>query len=325
MHKYFVLDLYISPMTQPSHHSIARLLPSPFFCVWLAAFFCSLLWFDIEWCAFTSFRPFKAYISLYAFLPAAACLLAIPALTTRRWYIPAIWLLLIDMLLVANLMYARTYMVQIPLESYLIASNLKGFEGAVIESLRWGDIGFLLIIAASIFFARKYAPKSKPMRGWPLASFAAVTLLFCAGAYTTLALRGGFVKRLAKMRSSATDQMTITPVYTPFSVMLYDFMSLDKPISDSEKKLVAQWLKEHKSITDSYSPSESAPKSLIVILCESLESWPIGMSIEGKEITPFLNSLVADSATYFNPNVLTQVKDGRSIDAQLLYLGIFIK
>ena len=56
-----------------------------------------------------------------------------------------------------------------------------------------------------------------------------------------------------------------------------------------------------------------------MVICESLESWPIGLKIDGKEVTPFLNILVADSSTFYAPDVLTQVTVGRSIDGQLIY------
>lgn len=56
----------------------------------------------------------------------------------------------------------------------------------------------------------------------------------------------------------------------------------------------------------------------IVILAESLESWVLEREVEGQEITPYLNKLLQDSTTLYAPHVLTQVKGGRSIDAQLL-------
>lgn len=70
----------------------------------------------------------------------------------------------------------------------------------------------------------------------------------------------------------------------------------------------------HPALPDSVQPR----KNLVVVLCESLESWPIGAKVEGKEITPYLNQIVADSTSFFAPNMLTQVASGRSIDAQLL-------
>lgn len=57
-------------------------------------------------------------------------------------------------------------------------------------------------------------------------------------------------------------------------------------------------------------------KNLIYIQVESLESFVIGKSINGKEITPNLNKLVQKSL-YF-PNTFEQVNEGTSSDADLM-------
>ena len=71
----------------------------------------------------------------------------------------------------------------------------------------------------------------------------------------------------------------------------------------------------HRALTDSIAVRDN----LVIILCESLESWVIDRKVDGVEITPVLDSLIADTAsTLYAPNVLTQVAAGRSIDCQLL-------
>ena len=50
----------------------------------------------------------------------------------------------------------------------------------------------------------------------------------------------------------------------------------------------------------------------------------IGTKVDGIEITPNLNRLVAEDSTLYAPNMLTQVRGARSIDAQLLmHTGLF--
>lgn len=55
-----------------------------------------------------------------------------------------------------------------------------------------------------------------------------------------------------------------------------------------------------------------------MILVESLQSWPIKLQVGNVEVTPYINSLLKDTATVYCPKILSQVKDGRSSDAQLL-------
>lgn len=59
-------------------------------------------------------------------------------LTGKKWQ-EYLVLFILDGLLISNLMYCRTYNSMIPLESYLLASNLSDFTASVIDSMRWID------------------------------------------------------------------------------------------------------------------------------------------------------------------------------------------
>lgn len=59
-------------------------------------------------------------------------------------------------------------------------------------------------------------------------------------------------------------------------------------------------------------------RRVVVIFVESLESWVLERSVEGQELTPCLNRLLHEERTLYAPQVVTQVKGGRSIDAQML-------
>jgi phosphoglycerol transferase MdoB-like AlkP superfamily enzyme len=72
----------------------------------------------------------------------------------------------------------------------------------------------------------------------------------------------------------------------------------------------------HSSPQDSMIPESRM--NCILILAESLESWVLEQTVEGQEITPYMNRLLRDSTTLYAPHVLSQVKGGRSIDAQLM-------
>lgn len=304
-------------MTKHPHNRYAYLL------VWFATNLLLLLWFDIQWCDLTSFRPFRAYISLYVFLPAAATLLSMPAAISRKTWIQATVSGLLAVFLVCNLMYCRTYFVQIPLHSYSLASNLSNFTWSVVASLRPGDIMYPLLWIAAIFAGRYVNREKRPLKV-KYAYFTVLTIL-CAMSYATIAGRGGFTKRLDQMARSVNDTQTATAVYTPFIPLLHEAISISAPLTAEQTAEVEQWFADHQQLISRNEsdilPPPIYPNKLIVILIESLESWPIGTEIHGRHITPFLNSLVADSTVYFNPNVRTQTRDGRSIDAQLLYLA----
>jgi len=61
-------------------------------------------------------------------------------------------------------------------------------------------------------------------------------------------------------------------------------------------------------------------KNLIIILVESLLSCVSDLSIQGEEVTPFLNSLKKYDCTYYNGNMKSNVSIGESSDGQFIYL-----
>ena len=61
-------------------------------------------------------------------------------------------------------------------------------------------------------------------------------------------------------------------------------------------------------------------KNVMFILLESFLSAPIDLEVDGKEITPFLNSLKRDSSVYYNGNMISDIGCGESGDGQFIYM-----
>lgn len=61
-------------------------------------------------------------------------------------------------------------------------------------------------------------------------------------------------------------------------------------------------------------------KNVIFILLESFLSAPIDIKIDGKEITPFLNSLKRDPNVFYNGNMISDIGCGESGDGQFIYM-----
>lgn len=82
----------------------------------------TLLAFDLLWMSQTTFRPF-CFLPFWPYLLLATTLLALPALFTKSRWVHAALLLIVDGVMVANLMYCRTYFNAIPAQSYLLAGE----------------------------------------------------------------------------------------------------------------------------------------------------------------------------------------------------------
>ncbi|WP_096270585.1 LTA synthase family protein [Paucisalibacillus globulus] len=59
-------------------------------------------------------------------------------------------------------------------------------------------------------------------------------------------------------------------------------------------------------------------KNVIFISAESLQSFVINETVNGQEITPFLNSLVEDEDTYYFENFYHQTEQGKTSDSEFL-------
>lgn len=284
--------------------------------IFAVGIFLTFVAFDVIWCMDTTFASFSFFETYATKIIATLALAGVYALTRCRWA-QIVVMALLDVLLVANLMYFRTYYSAIPASSYLEAGNLADFKASVTDSLRWADIVLPLITIATAVMAFRYKttkrqPLTAVLKWWaaPLAGFA----LLLTGVNLC---KGGFHKSLRSVRQSAYLCSADAPIFSVFGCIWYDITDAAEPITPEKQAEIEQWLAsqpKHQP-TDSVTEKRS---NLLIVFAESLESWVLEKKVDGKEITPCLNRLLKDKSTLYAPNVLTQVKGGRSIDAQLM-------
>lgn len=286
------------------------------FCILGVFIFFKLIVFDFIWCSYTTFTPFST-IESYTTKAIAAIALLTPYLLFRRWKLQIVVLLLLDFLLIANLMYYRTYYTTIPLSSYTLVSNLSDFTQSVYDSVRWYDIVFPLstVTIALLFFQNKRY-KTKPV-AVPWRTTLAIFIVACASFGAITAMNGGFKSAYSQIKYSAHLYASGAPMYTIFGSLYYDFIEQKPAYTPEIQKEIEEWLAKKPKLHPLSSNIEKRT-NCIVIFVESLESWILEKTIENQEITPYLNRLLKDSTTLYAPYVLTEVKGGRSIDAQLL-------
>ncbi len=278
--------------------------------------FLTFVAFDVIWCMDTTFASFSFFETYATKIIATLALAGVYAMTRCRWA-QIVVMALLDVLLVANLMYFRTYYSAIPASSYLEAGNLADFKASVTDSLRWADIVLPLItIATAVMAFRSKTTKRQPLtavlKWWaaPLAGFA----LLLTGVNLC---KGGFHKSLRSVRQSAYLCSADAPIFSVFGCIWYDITDAAEPITPEKQAEIERWLASQPK----HQPADSVTEkrsNLLIVFAESLESWVLEKKVDGKEITPCLNRLLKEKSTLYAPNVLTQVKGGRSIDAQLM-------
>lgn len=268
--------------------------------IFAVGIFLTFVAFDVIWCMDTTFASFSFFETYATKIIATLALAGVYALTRCRWA-QIVVIALLDVLLVANLMYFRTYYSAIPASSYLEAGNLADFKASVTDSLRWADIVLPLITIATAV-----------LKWWaaPLAGFA----LLLTGVNLC---KGGFHKSLRSVRQSAYLCSADAPIFSVFGCIWYDITDAAEPITPEKQAEIERWLASQPK----HQPADSVTEkrsNLLIVFAESLESWVLEKKVDGKEITPCLNRLLKEKSTLYAPNVLTQVKGGRSIDAQLM-------
>lgn len=284
--------------------------------IFAVGIFLTFVAFDVIWCMDTTFASFSFFETYATKIIATLALAGVYALTRCRWA-QIVVMALLDVLLVANLMYFRTYYSAIPASSYLEAGNLADFKASVTDSLRWADIVLPLITIATAVMAFRYKTTKRQsltavLKWWaaPLAGFA----LLLTGVNLC---KGGFHKSLRSVRQSAYLCSADAPIFSVFGCIWYDITDAAEPITPEKQAEIERWLASQPK----HQPADSATEkrsNLLIVFAESLESWVLEKKVDGKEITPCLNRLLKEKSTLYAPNVLTQVKGGRSIDAQLM-------
>lgn len=284
--------------------------------IFAVGIFLTFVAFDVIWCMDTTFASFSFFETYATKIIATLALAGVYALTRCRWA-QIVVMALLDVLLVANLMYFRTYYSAIPASSYLEAGNLADFKASVTDSLRWADIVMPLITIATAVMAFRYKttkrqPLTAVLKWWaaPLAGFA----LLLTGVNLC---KGGFHKSLRSVRQSAYLCSADAPIFSVFGCIWYDITDAAEPITPEKQAEIERWLASQPK----HQPADSVTEkrsNLLIVFAESLESWVLEKKVDGKEITPCLNRLLKEKSTLYAPNVLTQVKGGRSIDAQLM-------
>lgn len=281
------------------------------------------LLFDLIWAIDTTFSCFQfplGYLSKLAF----ATLLALPMLGFKsKWYAYPLCFL-IDLWLIANIMYARTYYNVIPLTSYGLINNLADFQESVWDSLRWADVLFplstigLIIAWKSIAIRKLLADITRKM--WRVLIGCIVIPVVIIAIHSLC--KGGY---RAAYEDLMYDYVTCTQsVYTIPGTWLYDVLGAGRELTPEIEEEIDTWLESVPERPDSAVASINARDNCIIILCESFESWLIGANVDGIEITPRLNAFLMEDSVFYAPNMMSQVRDARSIDAQLLiHTGLF--
>ena len=237
----------------------------------------------------------------------------------RRWrwtvWIP---LTLLTVWCVMQMCYCRAYDDLMPWRSMTLTSNVNStLMASTVSLLRWQDllvvVPFLSLMVIAALGKRRETREPRYKR----LLFTSIAILI-TGAWGYSSGNDGFKNRFLHNFSNRSyyARNGLLP-YLAFSLHHEVFAS--HKVTDQERAMVERFLADDcPHYTDS-SYCHTPGRNLVLFIVESLHTWPIGMEVDGREVTPVMNRLVAGDRVIYAPHVMFQTSHGHSSDAHFIY------
>jgi len=257
---------------------------------------------------------------------ATALILSLPYfLVRKRKEILVGVLFLINFYCVSNLLYYRTYFTLLPFDSFVMVGNLNGLSDSILGSFRAVDWLFsipsvALLLSYLFFFRKTIKPESIRLR--VISGSVILAAIVITIGYNLFTDRNKVSKLLSEENEFRYDLVEGASTYGFFHCWVYQAEGLlhgQAEMTAAEKRIVENWLNANRQDLTPVTLHEAGSKNVIFLIVESLESFPIGNSVNGTEITPNLNQLLQEEPCLYAPHVVPQVNGGHSSDAQLIF------
>ena len=268
---------------------------------------------------------FAFYVSK---LVSAVLIASFVFLFKKQWW-TIIMSLLIDVWMIANLVYFRSYGLFLNVDALSMAGNLSGFTKSILTYLNWKTLVFLLITI--LFSICVFISKSKEKKynlfiiSLCLAFlFYGLDLLFYTGkVFPTNDSRIVQVKKIAEGRSSASmshyvesssiiHYFPIMFIYQKYRTDYLDSYSIGVEFSEDEQKTI-------NSLFRVKATKDTAKTNLIIVLVESLESWALQFKDEkGDYVAPNMKRLIDSDSILYCSKIKSQALYGNSGDGQMI-------
>ena len=108
-------------------------------------------------------------------------------------------------------------------------------------------------------------------------------------------------------------------LFRTFIIDNYKNLKRNSSLSDEQIQRIEDEYKNHSQRVTCQTTRKEID-NLIFIIVESYLSVTSDLTVNGKEITPFLNNLKRDSNVYYNSHMLSNVSLGESSDGQFIYM-----
>ena len=214
--------------------------------------------------------------------------------------------------------YCRAYDDLMPWQSLTLTQNVNStLAASTMSLLRWRDllivVPYLLLIVLCVL-GRRTEDEYKGLK--PFFLTLASCLAFALAGYI---VKGENYEKRFLYNFSNRDYFAQNGIIPYGLFSLYQSVIVSHSVTDDERAMVDRFLSDDcpQYSDNAYCGQEG--RNLVLIIVESLHTWPICMQVDGREVTPVLNRLVAGDSVIYAPHVLFQTSHGHSSDAHFIY------
>ncbi|RBP27357.1 MULTISPECIES: LTA synthase family protein [Bacillus] len=283
--------------------------------VWLKTYLITRFSFDLK--IESSIQELILFIS-----PLAASLafvgLALFATGEKRNYIALCINLLLTIVLVGNVMFYDFYNDFVTLPVLGQTSNFGQLGGSIIEILNYKTILAFVDIIFFFILLKKKAIVFKTERVTH-SSRLLYFLLTIGVFFANLQLAE---KERPELLTRSFDRVMLVKNLGLYTHQVYDLTlqvkaGSQKALADSSKlQETENYVKSNQSEPNPNMFGAAKGKNVIVVTLESLQTFLIGASVNGQEVTPFLNEFINES--YYFDNFSHQTGQGKTSDSEFL-------
>lgn len=229
----------------------------------------------------------------------------------------------------SNVLYSRFFGQNLSYSALSQAANLN--DNVVVQSilseLRVHDLYYLLIFIA--FLGVMWLWRRRIVNKEHLAFFASiwlVTLVLIVVTHSVYWYKGSFGRAIQTIFPSRSF-CSPYPNWTTFHKGLMRTIVIDnllypvrrQVLTDAQRKDISNEYQNHVNRNTAHVMNRDI-QNVIFIIVESYLSVTSDLVVDGKEITPHLNSLKRDSNVYYNGFMQSNAKIGKSSDGQFIYM-----
>ena len=226
---------------------------------------------------------------------------------------------ILDIWLLSNLVYWRSYHNLLNVWCLETLNSLNGFWDAIIIFLEWKDCLFpcLTILLILIYIT---LPKLNYRK---LLSFAICFIIFFFSTAPKIGSEARMYHVSKNIFNNAYNETWISnyeycSYFSPITYLFFQLKTLIVNLNEEKPQIEEQELIPFMHKDEILTANNSNKYNLIVVCFESLETWTINEQIENQYITPNINRLLSSSHSLFSDKVKVQTMGGSSSDAQIL-------